>query len=173
MDPTDQMNQLTLQQAAGGAGGAGGAGSNQIYHVTTEDVYVRDVLWNNLFDFNEFKNIVSTKRVFENHVGGCFLRETKCKEVVEFLSKLHMQYLFVWHNKAQYHTNERTGTKMSMMEYNKLMLNPDDAPPFNSMKRWIVLPVLSLSGNFFPASVLKTEETYQQAARVWLNNYFH
>jgi hypothetical protein len=35
------MNQLTLQQAAGGAGGAGGAaiaGSNQIYHVTTKDV---------------------------------------------------------------------------------------------------------------------------------------
>ena len=172
MDPTDHMNQLSLQQAAGGHGGAGSAGGNQIFPVTTEDVYVRDVLWNNLFDFNEFKNIISTKKVFENHIGGCFLREAKCKEVAEFLAKLHMQYLYVWHRKAQFHANPVTGAKMTMMEYNKLMLNPDDAPPFNSMKRWIVLPVLSLYGNFFPPSVLKTEDSHQQAARVWLNNYF-
>ncbi len=127
-----------------------------------ETVYAKDENLLKAYNFQTFKERMTTTRVMHIQTGQNLLRDSKTVRVNDLIAEFHMQYLYVLQT-----TILPEGYKVD--DYNRAIFNVHEAPhPFNSFKRWIVLPVLSRHGGIFPHGTMAEGINMDQAAGNWL-----
>ncbi len=143
---------------AGGVGGAGGAGASAPPQCLTELNYSVDDNYVKALNFQNFKERMSTTRVMHMQTGQSLLKDFKNARVNDLISEFHMQYIFVVQTKI-------IASGMPMERYNNGIFNVHYAHyPFNSFKRWIVLPVLARYGGVFSPGTMAEGLNINQAA---------
>ncbi len=147
---------------AGGAGdgGAGGAGGPQ--QRPTELCFANDASLSQAMNSQAFKEACKGASIFQIHADKSFMKDAKNLRVTDFFAELHMQYLYVLFHKVIPH-------RMDISYFHGQLFNASGLPhPFNTFKRYIVLPVLSRYGGNFPAGTLVEGATSIQAAQNWI-----
>ena len=152
--------------AGGAAGGIVGGAQAPVQQRPTEANYSNDINWAKALNFHSFKAMAKGRKVFQIHVGKSFLKDFKNLEVLDLLTEFHIQYLFVMVSKII------PSGVISVEDYNGGLFNSNDAHyPFNLLKRYVILPVLSARhGGMFPAETLIDDIAAIQAAQNWLSN---
>jgi hypothetical protein len=146
---------------AGGAAG-GGAGGGPPPR-PTEAVYMNDNNWGRTLTFDGFKGLLQSAHVFQIHHEDSFLKSQKNGSVLQLIGEFHVQYFYILNTKI-------IPGGISVSDYNTGLFNPNDIHPFNSLKRWIILPVLARYGGAFPAETMVGDVRSTQSAQNWLNN---
>ncbi len=79
------------------------------------------------------------------------------------IGEFHVQYIYILATKV-------IPQGYNVSDYNHGLFNSNDVHPFNSLKRWIILPVLARYGGAFPSETMASEPHSVQSAQNWLNN---
>ncbi len=154
---------MAVVAGAAGDGGAGGGGAGGPQR-PTELCYANDVSLSQAMNAQAFKEACKGASIFQIHADKSFMKDVKNLRVTDFLAELHMQYLFVLFQKVIPH-------RMDISLFHGQLFNASGLPhPFNTFKRYIVLPVLARYGGNFPAGTLNEGITSSQAAQNWITS---
>ena len=153
---------------AGGAGGAGGGGGGGVGGGAppprpTEATYTNDTNWGQTLSFNAMKALLQSEHVFQIHHEPSFLKSQKNTKVLDLIGEFHVQYFYILNTKI-------IPYGIPVAAYNTQLFNANDIHPFNTLKRWIILPVLARYGGLFPAETMASDVRSAENAQNWLNN---